>query len=158
MEIFRDLSDEQLTDMLLKSDEQCLRHTLESLPGCARTATEHQDVFWQRQRTAIRQRIAHAQWRRLRFWPALAAVAAVAAVAVVLFGALPGGLGHRVNSPEPQAQNQVDPDYELLVKIEQSVESEGPEALQPAALLAQEIRENTASSRGTMPAAGEDHP
>jgi hypothetical protein len=154
MEIFRDLSDEQLTDVLLKSDEQSLRHAFESLPRCAQAATEQPDVFWQKQRTVIRQRIAQAQWKPLWFWPALAAVAAVV---VILLGMLLAGFEHGVNRPQPQAQKQADPDYELLVKIEQSVQSDGPEALQPAALLAREIKENSAPSTKTMPIEGEDH-
>jgi hypothetical protein len=39
----------------------------------------------------------------------------------------------------PPQKGQVDPDHELLVEVERVVHSDGPAALEPAALLAEEM-------------------
>ena len=59
-----------------------------------------------------------------------AAVATMIAIAILML--------HRAPTAEIR-QARVDPDHELLIEIERAVQSDGPEALEPAALLAQEM-------------------
>jgi len=132
MEIIRHLSHDELADRVLARDEQYLRETLETLPACAKTASEQPDEFWDEQRAKVSSRIAEAETRPLQGVPGLAwgAMAAMITVAVLML--------HR--SPPPQRQEtQPDPDHELLIEVERAVQSHGPEALEPAALLAQEM-------------------
>jgi hypothetical protein len=132
MEIIRHLSNEELTDLVIDSDQQSLRQTLEALPGWARTATERNDEFWQDQRAAIRSRISAPQRRPVRRLPMLAGAAAAAMMV------LAGMMLDRA-SVVPTQNAQVDSDHELLVEVERVVHSDGPAALEPAALLAEEM-------------------
>jgi hypothetical protein len=45
----------------------------------------------------------------------------------------------------PPYQAQVDPDHELLVAVERAVHNDGPAALDPAALLAEEMVQDIAA-------------
>jgi hypothetical protein len=108
--------------------------TLTSLPEAVRVATGQPYFFWQRQQAAIRSRIAieeasHRDWRGF-VW---AMVASLILLATLLLN------GVRT-SPKPQIQVQTDADQELLLAVEQAVESGVPESLAPAALLAEDIR------------------
>ena len=53
MEIIRHLSHEELTDLVIESDQQALRPLLEALPEWARTSAEQPEQFWQEQRGAV---------------------------------------------------------------------------------------------------------
>ena len=143
MEIIRHMSDEQLREMLLESDQQALQSVLEGLPEAAREATTKEEHFWSRQREAIWSRIAEREkhQRRLFNFLALAATAAIVAIGTFL-------TSHRtVPVPPPETvHQQVDPDQELLLAVEVAVQNGGPAALEPAALLAEEI------NRHAMPA------
>lgn len=135
MEIIRHLSHDELSDLVIQSDEQAMRPTLEALPECARTSTERPEQFWQEQRGAVWSRIAldrHPHDRKVRH-PLLLAWSALAAM--VLLAALM--LDRASVAPPPMAQ--VDPDHELLLAVERAVHNDGPAALDPAALLAEEM-------------------
>src|SRR5262249_34725485 len=101
-----------------------------------REATAKEEHFWSRQRAAIWSRIAEREkhQRRLFRFLALAATAAIVAIGTFL-------TSHRtVPLPPPQTgHEQVDPDQERLVAVEDAVENGGRAALEPAALLAEEI-------------------
>jgi hypothetical protein len=132
MEIIRHLSDDELAGLTLASDEQCLRETLGNLPACAQTASQRPDEFWQEQRTKVWSRVAQTERSVAQRFPVLtwAAVATMIAIAILML--------HRGPTAETR-QARVDPDHELLIEIERAVQSDGPEALEPAALLAQEM-------------------
>ena len=141
MEIIRHMSDEQLREMLLESDQQALQPLLEALPEAAREAAAREEHFWSQQREAIWSRIADSEkhHRRVLGFLALAATAAMIVMGVFL-------TSHRT-APAPPSQlvhRQVDPDQELLLAVENAVQIGGPAALEPAALLAEEINRHAA--------------
>ena len=117
--------------MILDSDQQHLRRTLSALPEWARVATEHPDAFWERQQTQIRKRVAavtvRSSTRTVTAW--------AAAFALIL---LATSLLRNSDETRP-SRAQSDPDQELLVAVEQSL----PQALEPAAILADEINSST---------------
>ncbi|MGA9812592.1 MAG: hypothetical protein WBQ64_07445 [Terriglobales bacterium] len=136
MEIIRHLSPEELIDLVIQSDQQALRPTLEALPEWARTSAERSEEFWQKQRGAVWSCIS--SWdRRPTGWmvrrPLVLACSVVAAI-VLLAGLM---LNRASYVPPPKAQ--VDPDHELLMAVERAVHNDGPAALDPAALLAEEM-------------------
>ena len=135
MEIIQHLSHEELTDLVIQSDQQALRPLLDALPEWARTSSDRPEQFWQEQRGAVWSRIAldrHPHDRKVRH-PLLLAWSALAAM--VLLGGLM--LDRAPVAPPPKAQ--VDPDHELLLAVERAVHNDGPAALDPAALLAEEM-------------------
>ena len=136
MEIIRHLSHDELTDLVVQSDQQALRPMLEALPEWVRTSTDRPEEFWQRQRGVIWSRISsmdrHPQNRVARS-PLLLAWSIVAAM-VLLAGLM---LDRAAYVPPPKAQ--VDPDHELLLAVERAVHNDGPAALDTAALLAEEM-------------------
>ena len=135
MEIIRHLSHEELTDLVMQSDQQALRRLLDALPELARTSAEQPEQFWREQRGAVWSRIArdrNLHDRKVRR-PLVLAWSALAAMAV-----LAGLMLDRASfAPPPRAQ--VDPDHELLLAVERAVHNDGPAALDPAALLAEEM-------------------
>ena len=132
MEIIRHLSNEELADLIIQSDQQALQQTLECLPGWAQAAAERNDEFWQNQRIATWSRITSAERRPERRLRILAWALAAATIAVS------GWLLERsFVVPSPEAR--VDPDHELLIEVERVVQIDGPAALEPAALLAEEM-------------------
>lgn len=142
MEIIRHLSTEELRDLAIDSDQRALRSTLESLPAWARASTERSEEFWQKQRSAVWSRIASPECNtgtRMIRRPLLLASAALAAM--ILLAAL---MLWQAPKAQPQAA-QVDPDHELLLAVERAVHNDGPAALDPAALLAEEMVQDIAA-------------
>jgi len=149
------LTDEQLTELLLDGRAVAAEHVQACAPCRAELlrllgATEalRKDLseatsedFWQRQRTAIWTRLASqpGQAQQGIGW-AWAAATALALVAALLLGQSP--------APVP-AQARVDPDHELLLAVERAVQSDGPQALAPAALLAREMTQNLSVGSGS---------
>jgi hypothetical protein len=153
MEIERHLSDEEVATLLsgaddrpqhLKECKQCqtdlnpLQRSLSAMPEAMRSATDLPHFFWQRQRAAIQSRIAVEEASQ-RSWAGL--VWATAGSLILVAGLL---LNAAKTEPKPQAQ--ADPDQELLLAVERAVESEVPDSLAPAALLAEDIRSSVESS------------
>jgi len=129
MQLKRHLN-EELSE-ILDRDQQHLRRTLDNLPEWARAAAEHPDAFWERQQAQIRKCIPAVPGRS----SARTVTAWAGAFAVILLAIL---LLH--NRPEPRPSRvQSDPDQELLVAVEQTLQSGVPQALEPAAMLADEI-------------------
>ena len=132
MEIIRHLRNEALTDLVIDSDQQSLRQTLEALPDWARSSTEHPEEFWQKQRSGVWTQISTTKNRRVRRLPVLA-WSAMAAMMLL------AGLMLDRASYLPPRPVQVDSDHELLLAVERAVYNDGPAALEPAALLAEEM-------------------
>jgi hypothetical protein len=134
MQIIRhpDYEGEESPDLAIARDQQGLRRTLDALPGWARAATEQSDEFWRTQRIATWSRISWAEERSARRIPTLAWTVAAAIIAVS---------GWLLEQPmvAPPREVYVDPDHELLMEVERMVQIDGPLALEPAALLAQEM-------------------
>ena len=90
--------------------------------------------FWLQQRATIRCQIAAVQQRQGRRVPRLAWAALAATVAL---GSVWISDNHKpvaIESPP-----KVDPDQELMMAVEHAMQSDVPEALEPASLLAEEI-------------------
>ena len=148
MKILNHLNDEQLTELLLESDEKDLRRHISDLPEFARTSTERDESFWHQQRMSITAKITTQ--KKVGGFGLLPLFAGAAAVIVLAFAMLSSS-NHRL-SPVAHVQVQAAPtDHDLLLQVEASTESNGPEALQPAALLADEISQNTSGSATAGP-------
>jgi len=131
MQLTRHLSNEELGEVIFASDQRHLQRTLDALPEWSRATTEHPDAFWEKQQVDIQKRIDAVQQRSsMRTATAWASAFAVILLATFLLRSSP--------APRPSSA-QSDPDQELLVAVEQSVQSGVPRALEPAALLADEI-------------------
>jgi len=113
------------------SDVDKTRSQLEGARDDIALAAERDEIFWARQRTAIRQRIEPARAGiRLQWAASLAALVAVAALLV----------GSGAKSPQQvTAGNQADPDYMLLAQIQQTLARPVPSAVEPMRLLASDM-------------------
>ncbi|MGH9512992.1 MAG: hypothetical protein ACRD2U_12745 [Terriglobales bacterium] len=134
MQIVRDLSDEQLTELLLESDRLYVRRAFGSLAEIAGEAADQPHTFWRNQNAAI--------WARIRAaekYSARATMTFASAVALMLMTALLMRPGSRDAVVRPQP----DPDQELMIAVERTVGSDVPAALEPAALLSNEIIKGT---------------
>ena len=132
MQIIRRPRNEELAELAIESDRQQLRQTLEALRGWARVATECDNEYWQKQRISVWSRISAAESRSARRAPILA---------WALVGAMMAVSGWLLERPMvvPPREVYADPDHELLMEVERMVQIDGPLALEPAALLAQEM-------------------
>jgi predicted anti-sigma-YlaC factor YlaD len=144
------LSDEQLAEELTNpfaADAAACEH-LAACPACreeyeslrrglaryreeARAAAERPESFWLRQRTTLATRNAGRPASRRLSWAAVAAVVVLTAVLLI------------EKTPPQQPTPAADPDHALLVDVEHSVRRQVPRALEPAALLAQEVSRST---------------
>ena len=131
MQLIRRLNHEELSQMIFDRDQQHLQQALAALPDWAQAVTERPHAFWERQQAEIRQRIARAPARRsTQTVTAWTGAFAILLLAVFLLS----------DSPAPRPViTQLDPDQELLIAVEQTVQSAVPQALEPAAMLAEEI-------------------
>lgn len=116
--------------------EQETSRNLAALPEQARSATEQPGYFWQRQQAAIRSRIAIAQASKQPLkgfvW---ATVVGLCLLAGLVLKSRPAA------APLPQAQVipvQTEED-DVMAVVEETVGRNVPEALAPAALLAEDI-------------------
>jgi hypothetical protein len=118
------------------SETEHLATALQALPVWLRTGSDRPAEFWEQQRAAIVARLAAKNPPPLAIpRKAWALALSVLGIALLLLAS-----GPRVTeSRGTPSQTVTDPDRELLMEVEYAVESEGPQALEPAALLAQEI-------------------
>jgi hypothetical protein len=143
------LSDEELSELLLtppasnvhlatcascRAEQDRLRRVLAELPSLVRVVAQNSDAFWDKQRTAIWANIVTLQPRKQ--FPILACALGAAVLVVA------GLLLSTAHAPAP-TRAETDPDHELMIQLERTLQSEVPEALEPAALLAREITQNT---------------
>jgi hypothetical protein len=136
MRIVQQLNNEELQELIRGSDERYPQRQFGDLPDALQSAVQRPETFWQRQQAAIQTRIASENKAPLF---SIGALAQACALALALFAI---ALLKTGPSPVPgpsQTQFSLDPDQELLVAIEQAVQSDGPASLEPAALLAEQI-------------------
>ena len=117
----------QCTEGLLEDDplQQILRRAHSSLLA----ASERPETFWYCQQAAIRSRIAIEKTSKQPIWGFLVATSALILFTLILL---------RPNRVNPITATQVDADDELLVAVEQVVQTRVPDALAPASLLSEE--------------------
>jgi hypothetical protein len=108
-----------------------LQKLANGLAAAARSATEQPEVFFERQRLSIQRQIANVPGRRTRS----ARLVWAAVFALVLIASFLLKTGSRV----PVQPSVPDSDRELLVQVEQALDGDVPQALQPASLIANEI-------------------
>jgi len=142
------LTDEELSELLLdrspgfnphlatcsscRAEQERMRRVLGELPALTHIVAKNTDAFWELQRASIWANIDSVGPRK---FPALAwaSVAAVLVAATLLISIAP--------TVPPRAQ--ADSDHELMIQLERTLQSEVPAALEPAALLAREITQNS---------------
>ena len=143
------LSDEQWSAAVLEESNEAAAEHLAACATCraevrsfaaavgaaraqARQVGEQPETFWRRQRQAIRARRAARDfthpWRR---W--------IWVTATVMLILLASALLSRNSAPPLPTVSQPDPDDALLLSVQQSIQSDLPRALRPAALLTQEM-------------------
>lgn len=143
------LSDEQWVAAVLHDNDEMTAKHLAECPTCrkevstfvaaagvaraeARQMLELSEAFWRRQREGILARVAARgftyPWKR---W-----IWVMATVTLIM---LASTLISRRTAPSLQTAAQPDPDDALLLSVQQSIQSDLPRALKPAALLTQEI-------------------
>lgn len=129
-------TNEESPAVICPNDHGFLQRQFGDLPDALRSAVQRPEAFWQSQQAAIQTRLAS---RSRMSWFSGRAIAQACALALLLFAL---ALLRTGPSPVPvpaQTQFSPDPDQELLVAIEQAVQSDGPASLEPAALLAEQI-------------------
>jgi hypothetical protein len=127
-----------------EEDERELRQMLAHLPSCTRQAADLPDGFWRRQQIGIRAAIA------TRPTPiSLSALAFGAALVALIVVMLFKDTATDHHSPSPLQVENIS-DQQLLMKVEYTLQNDVPVALEPAALLAQEMeaRANYSHSEG----------
>ena len=124
------------------SDEQ-FDAAVASLRAETQAAAERPEIFWQRQRAEIRARLdAPAATPPPLAW---ASAAALLALAVLL--SLPGKTPVAATAPP-------DPDRQLLLDVQQTLDREVPDALAPASLLTQEMSQALDANAKLTPHSG----
>ena len=151
------LNDERWAAAVLNENDEATARHLEECATCleevrsfvmvagaaraqARQVVEQPEAFWRRQRESISARLAARDfthpWKR---W-----IWVTATVMLILLASL---LLSRNSAPPVQTAAQPDPDDALLLSVQQSIQSDLPQALRPAALLTQEINRAEAARR-----------
>ena len=147
MEIRAHLTDEELTEAVSNPGRGLVAH-LDVCDSCRMEVgrlrraldagllgTVPSEDFWQRQRAAIQERIVVAREARRQRTPRLAWAALAA---TILLGTL---WMNDAEKPAASPQVQID-DQELMIAVDHAMQSDVPEALEPASLLAQEISQS----------------
>jgi hypothetical protein len=140
MKITQRSNNEELPQTIPGSGEWSLQRQFGNLPDALRSAVQRPETFWQSQQAAIQTRIASANSGSLfsmRF--SMQALARTGALVFLLSALAMLRTGPNAVPVPAQTQSSPDPDQELLVAIEQAVQSDGPASLEPAALLAEQI-------------------
>ncbi|MGD0228384.1 MAG: hypothetical protein ABSF71_39280 [Terriglobia bacterium] len=123
-----------------RADVQTFLAAMGTVRARSGQVVEQPETFWRRQREGISTRLAARDfthpWRR---W--------IWVTATVMLILLASSLLSRNNAPSTQAAAQPDPDDALLLSVQQSIRSDLPQALKPAALLTAEIDRAQAARR-----------
>jgi hypothetical protein len=106
-----------------------LRQLLSHAHDALLAASERPPTFWYRQQAAIRSRIAIEKTSKQPLWGSLIATSVLILLTVFLL---------RPSTVNPVAATQVDADDELLMAVEQAVQTQVPDALAPASLLSED--------------------
>ena len=151
------LNDEQWAAAVLNEDDQATASHLAGCSSCrdelrqvtlaaeaarsqAQSVAELPETFWRRQRESIHARLERRDFARP--WKRWAWVTATV-ILVLLASAM---LSHNSAPPVPPTP-QADPDDALLLSVQQSIETDVPQALRPAALLTEEMARAEAARR-----------
>ena len=137
MEIIRHLSNEELTDLTVESDQQSLRSTLEALPEWARASTDHGP-----KNSGREQRSARLVTYSLLGEPGLRLTGSALAVAGVVGRDRTGTAGWihaRSRFLLHLTKLSWTPTTNSCSRWSAAVHNNGPAALDPAALLAEEM-------------------
>ena len=110
-------------------EDDPLQQTLRRAHSALLAVSERPETFWCRQQAAIRSRIAIEKTSKQPIWGFLVATSALILFTLILL---------RPNRVNPITATQVDADDELLVAVEQVVQTRVPDALAPASLLSEE--------------------
>ena len=126
------VNQEQWAELLMADsrETETLHALVNGLPKSARSAAQQPETFWDRQRLSIQRQIADIPERSATS----ARLAWAAVFALVLIASFLLRTGSRV-----PVQSTPDSDRELLVQVEQALDGDVPQALQPASLIANEI-------------------
>ncbi len=124
------------------SDEQ-FAAAVATLRAETHAAAERPEVFWQRQRAEI---LARLETPAVAPRP-LAWASALALLVLAVLLSLPGG------KPVP-ATPPPDPDRQLLLQVQETLDREVPDALAPASLLTQEMNQALESNAKLAPHSG----
>jgi hypothetical protein len=159
MEITPHLSEAELAEFIfdpakglgthLEFCDSCLNEVarLRETVGSLRTSANKPEEFWNQQRAAIRNQIATASMRTthgFRWFVWVPAFAVMILAGLLVTGGTP--------APAPiQANVTEDPDHQLLIAVEQVMQSSGPDALEPATYFVQQIKQEArTNSRSTI--------
>jgi hypothetical protein len=136
-------NEEQWDELLMSRSREAeqLQALVNGLPESARSAAERREMFWDRQRLSIQRQIANLPQRRATS----ARLAWAAVFALILIASFLLKTGSRV----PVQPTAPDSDRELLVQVEQALDGDVPQALQPASLIANEI-DQAAQARSNL--------
>ena len=151
------LNDEQWAAAVLnENDQETAKHLAEcatcrdevksfasvagEIQSQSRKTWEHPEAYWRRQREGISARLPRRDftfpWKR---W--------VWVTATVMLVLLASTMLFHNRAPRVQTAAQTDPDDALLLSVQQSIQSDLPQALRPAALLTEEIGRAEAARR-----------
>ena len=151
------LTEEQLFESLLGARDAGAAQHIAACPACrgqlerlraataamrdsARTQAGKPEGFWARQRSAAVARGSQLSVRPLA-WAAAVTVAVLA--------------GMLVQEPRPAPPPPPDPDHALMVAVQRAVNREVPQALEPVALLTQEMSRNAKLTSPSRQSKGE---
>ena len=136
MKRVQQLNGEKLPEVIPGDDQQWMQRQFGDLADALRSAVQRPETFWQSQQAAIQTGIASRSMGSLF---SMRALARACALVLLVFALALLRTGPNPMSVPAQTQSSPDPDQELLVAIEQAVQSDGPASLEPAALLAEQI-------------------
>lgn len=122
------------------NQSEVLEAALKEFRSSALAATQLPESFWDAQRRAVLDRLGRR--KTLSWKPALAWVVATALIVIVA-----GVLLHQPRSM-PAADFAAGYDQDLLTDVEQLIDAQGPIALDPAMLIAEEIEAGTGKHKG----------
>ena len=127
--------------MATEFDDKDIKRSLSAWRESADKQAERPDWFWARQRARIESRMNERKPKRLPSlaWAGIAATLAVGA-ALMIPGDQPSQLPQQKPVTQASAAPQIS-DHELLQQLQETMNSEVPDALQPASTLAQEMEQ-----------------
>ena len=111
-----------------RAEAEGVRTAISDCRELAQQAAEHDEIFWARQRLAIRQRLARHRFVPHLRWVATAAMVLVVSAALLLT---------RAPQPVQQANNDAADDV-LLQQVQSDLGRDYPAALAPAVLIDEE--------------------
>jgi hypothetical protein len=115
-----------------RAERERMSRVLGELPALTHIVAQNTDAFWEQQRASIWARIDSVEPGKFPVLAWASAAAVLVAATLVLNSA-----------PTVPPRAEADSDHELMIQLERTLQSEVPAALEPAALLAREITQNS---------------